>query len=91
MLSDAQKIALGPARFLCVDCGKDTNSSEEYYMLIDALWHEIAPGVDGMLCLECSEHRLGRLLVGSDFKSTPVNASQAKRCPALALRLARNA
>ncbi len=88
-LSDEQKIAQGPARWLCLDCGKDTDKSEEYYMLWYRIWRSINYKIDGMLCLDCVEKRLGRELVGEDFSKAPINESQARRCPALAQRLVR--
>src|SRR5262245_59046254 len=73
----------------CIDCGKDTDSSQEYYMLHDDLWRQLVrrPHRKGMLCLDCAERRLGRDLNAADFKNVPVNAQQAKVCPALARRL----
>ena len=89
VLSDAEKMALGSVRFLCMDCRKDTDESQEYYMLEDALWQSLVPDIDGMLCLDCVERRLGRELSHADFSSVPVNAAQAVVCPALARRLGR--
>ena len=55
-------------RFCCVDCGKDTSNSDEYYSVSDEVWDAsgIAPH-GGMLCLACLERRIGRLLVPEDF------------------------
>lgn len=75
--------------FLCMDCGKDTNRSQKYYMLKYKLWRAIHYKIDGMLCLACAEHRLGRPLVRDDFSRAPVNEGQARVCPELALQLAR--
>ena len=58
---------LGP-RFRCVDCGKDTNKSGEYYMVRDEVW--AASGIvphGGMLCLRCLERRIGREINIKDF------------------------
>ena len=88
-LFDEEKIAQGPARWLCLDCDKDTDKSEEYYMLWYRIWRSINYKIDGMLCLDCVEKRLGRELIGADFSKAPINESQARRCPAVALRLAR--
>ncbi len=73
--------------FLCMDCGKDTNASNEYYALRRRLWRKIQPAIAGMLCLECAERRLGRPLVSDDFTKAPINAENAQICPALAQRL----
>ncbi len=51
MISDEEKIAQGAARFLCMDCGVDTDKSQEYYMLKLPVWRKINPQIDGMLCL----------------------------------------
>jgi hypothetical protein len=79
----------GYERFLCMDCGKDTYASQEYYMLLDETWRSINPEIDGMLCLDCAERRLGRELNAADFNVQPTNQRQAACCPALALRLNR--
>ena len=73
----------------CMDCGKDTDASEEYYMLRNPLWRQAVkrPHRKGMLCLDCVEIRLGRPLNAEDFTEAPVNAQQAAICPALARRL----
>lgn len=74
--------------YLCMDCGKDTLSSGEYYMLENAVWRRINPLVIGMLCLECAEDRLGRRLCHADFSSfAAINAAYADLCPALADRM----
>ena len=86
MLTDAEKIAQGQERWLCLDCTKDTDASQEYYMLKLKIWKSINQKIDGMLCLSCAEKRLGRKLVHSDFMLTPVNFAQARVCPALAER-----
>ncbi len=87
MISDEEKIAQGAARFLCMDCGVDTDKSQEYYMLKLPVWRKINPQIDGMLCLLCAEKRLGRRLKSTDFSNAPVNQGQAKVCPELAARL----
>jgi hypothetical protein len=43
-----------------------------------------------MLCLPCAEKRLGRSLSRKDLKDVPVNTGQARDCPELAARLARD-
>jgi hypothetical protein len=59
-------------RFRCVDCGKDTSNSGEYYSVSDDVWDAsgIAPD-GGMLCLTCLETRIGRLLTAEDFRMWP--------------------
>jgi hypothetical protein len=55
-------------RFCCVDRGKCTLCSDEYYMVRDELW--AASGVEpngGMLCLLCLERRIGRALTTADW------------------------
>jgi hypothetical protein len=55
-------------RFHCVDCGKCTSSSGEYYMVDDDLWAVSGlEGNDGMLCLRCLEQRIGREPTIDDF------------------------
>lgn len=71
-----------------MDCGKDTDASNERYMLKDALWCSIDPLVIGILCLECAEDRLGRPLYKSDF-SAPMNQKSTHACLALMERLKR--
>ena len=77
--------------FFCVDCDVDTYVNEQFYMLHDALWAQIASDVETMLCLECAERRLGRPLNGLDFAAVPLNEQQARLCPELAMRLRRRA
>jgi hypothetical protein len=86
-LTDEEKIALGRVGWLCMDCSKDTYASEEYYMLWYKVWRSINYKMDGMLCLNCVEKRLGRELTSKDFSKAPINEEQAKICPELALRL----
>jgi hypothetical protein len=75
--------------FLCMDCKKDTNNSNEIYSLKQRIWLRANPLIARMLCLECVERRLGRNLVADDFSRAPINAENAAVCPALATRLAR--
>lgn len=37
------------------------------YRLLDELWARVNPAIEGMLCLECVEKRLGRQLTPDDF------------------------
>ena len=60
----------------CVDCGVDTISSHEYYMVHDSVWDQT--GLDkhgGMLCVSCLEARIGRTLNYTDFTDALVNKS----------------
>jgi hypothetical protein len=54
--------------FCCVDCGKDTGNSGEYYSVGDDVWAAsgLAPN-GGMLCLACLEKRIKRPLTADDF------------------------
>lgn len=77
--------------FLCMDCGKDTNKSNEYYSLKRRVWRKANPLIARMLCLSCVERRLGRDLTAADFSRAPINAENALACPQLAARLSRAA
>lgn len=76
-------------RFLCLDCGADTNKNEQYYTLRNGIWRSINHKRDGMLCLHCAERRLHRPLTSADFSDAPINAKQAGKCQELANRLLR--
>jgi hypothetical protein len=55
-------------KFHCVDCGKCTSSSGEYYMVREEIWAASGLGPhDGMLCLLDLERRIGRELSIDDF------------------------
>jgi len=56
--------------WLCLDCGKDTLHSDDYYALRNKLWRQIVPREQrhGMLCLSCVAERLGRPLKAEDFQ-----------------------
>ena len=56
-----------PNGSLCMDCGVNTSTVREFYMLRDEIWLRAADSVNGMLCIECVEARLGRRLRPSDF------------------------
>ena len=71
----------------CLDCGKNTFKTEEYYMIHNCLWRQANPKMRGMLCLNCLEKRLGRELRPVDFTDAPINEMQAKVCHALEVRL----
>jgi hypothetical protein len=70
-------------RFFCADCDVDTYVNEQFYMLHNELWAQVAADVDTMLCLDCFEKRLGRPLRAVDFAQVPLNEQQARMCPAL--------
>ena len=61
------------AKFLCVDCDKDTGKSGEFYFIHTELWLSVMPTINGMLCLDCLESRLGRMLNPSDFPNNHIN------------------
>jgi hypothetical protein len=65
------------SNWLCMDCSKDT--FDEYYGVHNHLWRRAVDRSQrhGMLCLECLERRLGRVLQLEDFKP-PVNQQIAK-------------
>jgi hypothetical protein len=81
---------MGDAHWHCLDCSKDTDITEGFFMLRDDLWRRLVrrPYRGGMLCLDCVQRRLGRELHHGDFANVPVNQQQAGKCPALARRLA---
>jgi hypothetical protein len=58
---------------LCLDCSRDTLRSGDYYMLRDDVWREANPSVEGMLCLDCLEKRLGRGVGWWDLSPAPIN------------------
>lgn len=65
--AEARWEAWSRARFMCVDCGKDTCGGE-YYMVSSELWAASGLGpTGGMLCLADLERRIGRPLAYSDF------------------------
>jgi hypothetical protein len=64
--------------FLCLDCGMDTHTGNEYYMVHNEVWTAAGmknPGTDGdgMLCIGCIESRIGRQLNAADFPDYPIN------------------
>lgn len=62
------------AVFDCLDCGVNTNTTGEYYMVDDDIW--AAAGLDpegGMLCVADLEKRIGRRLMAADFTTVPIN------------------
>lgn len=76
-----QRARIGKKRdlfnFVCLDCQQNLLESGEYYMLHDDLWARINPRIDGQLCIDCAERRLGRRLTPDDFTDAPINAERA--------------
>jgi hypothetical protein len=62
----------------CADCRVDVHAIDEYFMLHDSVWF-IATRAPGrrkhprMLCIGCTEERLKRRLIPSDFTRAPIN------------------
>jgi hypothetical protein len=54
----------------CLDCRARAwrDLCEDFYVL-DHVWLQAVPGVEGMLCIGCLEARLGRQLVRNDFQN----------------------
>ena len=59
--------------FLCDGCDVDTFDIAEYFMVRNELWEQA--GNADMLCVGCTEDRLGRQLTRADFIDAPVNWS----------------
>lgn len=60
----------------CKNCGKDCEKNDkDYYMLKDELWAEIHPQIDGMLCMDCVEEKLGRKLIADDILICPLTVA----------------
>lgn len=51
----------------CIDCNMHTVRENEYFMIHRPLWESIAVPND-ILCIGCTEARLGRELRADDFK-----------------------
>ncbi|MCW2763838.1 MAG: hypothetical protein JWR85_4039 [Marmoricola sp.] len=61
-------------RFVCMDCGVDTNEIREYFMVDDHIWNKHVPEYHGFLCIGCLESRMGRTLDATDFPAhLPIN------------------
>ena len=69
--------------WLCMDCGKNTLESPDYYMLRNRLWRMLVSRNQrhGMLCLACVEQRLGRSLIPDDFRSSHDDESDPEDGP----------
>jgi hypothetical protein len=87
---------------LCGDCGVDTTPQPpregtwEWYVVWDGVWQAAGMPVndeaefsgEGVLCVGCLEHRLGRRLRAADFTAAPVNwPGSALHTPRLRSRL----
>lgn len=74
---DILKLAVGAIESIlnrrCLDCQRDTQSIDEYYMVKDDVWIKANPSDDGMLCIVCLETRIGRTLESNDFTNCPLN------------------
>ena len=62
----------------CIDCGVNTSTIGEYFVLRDEIWSAAVPDRSGMLCVGCCETRLHRRLVPADFMAVPANFFNAK-------------
>jgi len=74
----------------CHDCGRRTTADggladglggREFYVVHDDVWP--IGGLDGFLCVECLECRIGRRLVPGDFPDVPANAPNPADSPRL--------
>jgi hypothetical protein len=72
----------------CIDCGVNTSTIGEYYVVNDEVWTQAfgKPDQHGMLCIGCLEARLHRRLLPSDFRPCPANFFNGKS-PRLLSRL----
>ena len=68
----------------CLDCPKNLINEPHYYMIHDYIWHRVVPEGKGMLCFDCLEKRLGRMLTPSDFTVSLLN-EEHKRNPRFSL------
>jgi hypothetical protein len=62
----------------CIDCGVNTSTIGEYFILRDEVWNAAVPDGHGMLCIGCVETRLHRRLDRTDFVSAPANFFNVK-------------
>jgi hypothetical protein len=56
----------------CIDCGKNAQTGEEYFMVHDQLWEKYGAGNE-LLCISCFEKRMGRKLKSDDLQGVFVN------------------
>lgn len=60
--------------FLCTDCGVNTCTIDEYYMVCSDTWNKATKDNPAyMLCIGCLETRLQRNLTSLDFALCPLN------------------
>lgn len=59
-------------------------------MVNHSLWRQAHPTIDGMLCLNCLEKRIGRSLCPEDFMDVPLNSLMAEHCQQIESRLYRD-
>jgi len=67
--------------FDCFDCQQNTAEIDEYFMIHNELWDIVtAPPKKGgyriLLCIGCTEDRLGRKLTKDDFTDCPLNTGE---------------
>jgi hypothetical protein len=72
-----QGFTLMSTRYFCQDCLKP---SPDLFMVLDWLWRHL--GLNGIICLDCFEKRLGRPLVAQDFKDPKFNGLLFRTPPA---------
>jgi len=67
----------------CLDCGKNTLHSDDYYVLRNKLWRLLVSREErhGMLCLSCVAKRLGRPLQPEDLSKGSVDLSDPDERP----------
>jgi hypothetical protein len=67
---------IGDTCFMCFDCGHDVKQMRETFMILDDLWTAACharPGYVHMLCVACTESRLGMRLQRWCFTKAPLN------------------
>jgi hypothetical protein len=64
--------AIRDSNFACHDCKENLS---DLFALKDDLWNQISPFPNGrgLLCLPCTQKRVGRPLSPGDFKLVPAN------------------
>ena len=70
-LADKSRITTDK-HWCCVDCGKNTFQTDDYYMVKQWIWEKFGVG-HGMLCIGCLEKRMGRKLTKDDLTDCPLN------------------
>src|SRR5262245_21328164 len=74
---------MNDSHWLCLDCGKNTLCTDDYYMLRNKLWRQLVPREQrhGMLCLACVAVRLGRPLQPDDFRDPDLDKGDPEEEP----------